>query len=92
MPCANKKGAHQPAYPCCLISAFVVRYLDCIIPILANSEIPGLYLASVAEQSSLSLTWLQIPEDRFSHDMAKMSQGIAKPTEQVHMSTVNTQD
>ena len=28
------------------------------------------WLASVAEQTSLSLTWSQISEDRFSHDVA----------------------
>ena len=31
----NNKGADQPAHPCSLISTFVVRYLDSIIPILA---------------------------------------------------------
>ena len=29
-------------------------------------------LASVAEQASLSLTWLETPEDTFSHDKAQM--------------------
>ena len=27
-------------------------------------------LASVTEQADLSLTWLQTPEDKFSHDVA----------------------
>ena len=35
MPYANNKGADQPAHLCILISAFVVRYIDSIIPILA---------------------------------------------------------
>ena len=39
---ANNKGADQPAHPRSLISTFVVRYLDSIIPILANSKISGL--------------------------------------------------
>ena len=29
-------------------------------------------LASVAEQASLSLTWLETPEDMFSHDEAQI--------------------
>ena len=55
MPYANNKGADQPAHPSSLISAFVVRCLDSIIPILANSRI----MTSVAEQTGLSLTWLE---------------------------------
>ena len=31
-----------------------------------------LRLTSVAEQVSLSLTWSETPEDRFSHDEAQM--------------------
>ena len=36
---ANNKGADQPAHPCSLISAFVIRLLESIISILATSEI-----------------------------------------------------
>ena len=39
MPYANNKGADQPAHPGSLISAFVVRCLDSIIPLLAIAEI-----------------------------------------------------
>ena len=39
MPYANNKGADQPAHPRSLISAFVVRCLDSIIPILAISKV-----------------------------------------------------
>ena len=39
MPYANNKGADQPAHPRSLISAFVVRCLDGIIPLLAIAEI-----------------------------------------------------
>ena len=39
-----------------LISAFVVRCLDIIIPLDSKAEISRLKLASVAEQASLSLT------------------------------------
>ena len=66
----NNKGADQPAHPRSLISAFVVRYLDNIIPLVSISEISSLYLASVAAQDGLCLTWSQTPEDRFSRDMA----------------------
>ena len=38
MPYANNKGADQPAHPRSLISAFVVRCLDSIIPVLAIAE------------------------------------------------------
>ena len=39
LPYVNNKGADQPAHPRSLINAFVVHYLDSIIPILAKSEI-----------------------------------------------------
>ena len=58
---ANKKGADQPAHPRSLISAFVVRCLESIIPLVSISEISSLYLASAAES-----TLLANPEDRFS--------------------------
>ena len=70
MPYANNKGTDQPAHPHSLISAFVVCGLDSIIPILAISKVSRPQLASAAEPGSLSLTWLQIPEDTFSFDMA----------------------
>ena len=41
------------------ISAFVVHCLDSIIPLVSISQIPSLYLASVAAQASLRLPWLQ---------------------------------
>ena len=39
MPYAKNKGTGQPAHPRSLISAFVVRYLNSIIPLLAKAEI-----------------------------------------------------
>ena len=42
LPCANNKGADQPAHPCSLISAFVVRCLDSIISLVSISEISNL--------------------------------------------------
>ena len=65
MPYANNKGTDQPAHPRSLISAFVVRCLDSIKPLLAIAEISSLYLTSVAEQASLSLTWSQTPKTGF---------------------------
>ena len=57
MPYANNKGADQPAHPRSLISGFVIRCLDSIIPLVSISEISSLYLASVAEQAGLSQPW-----------------------------------
>ena len=61
MAYANNKGADQPAHLRSLISTFVVRCLDSIIPLLAKSKISRLKLASVAD-SGLSLTWSQTPK------------------------------
>ena len=54
MPFANNKGADQLAHPRSLTSAFVVRSLGSIIPLVSKSEIPSLYLASVAPQVAKS--------------------------------------
>ena len=35
LPYANNKGADQPVHWCSLISSFVVRSLDSIIPVVA---------------------------------------------------------
>ena len=53
MPYTNNKDADQPAHPPSLISAFVVRCLDSIIPIITMAEIPMLYLDSIAELAGL---------------------------------------
>ena len=47
------------------ISAFVVRYLDSIIPLFSISEISSHYLASVAEQIGLSLPLSETPKTGF---------------------------
>ena len=67
---ANDMGGDQPAHLDSLISVFVFHSLDSIIPINAIPKVPRLRLASVDEQAGLSVSWLQISEDRFSHDMA----------------------
>ena len=72
MSYANNKSADQPAHPRSLNSAFVVLYLDSIIPILAISKTSRPKLAFVAEQAGLYVTWLQTPENRFSHDEAQL--------------------
>ena len=64
-PYANNKGADQPAHPRSLISTFVVRCLDSIIPLVSISEISSLYLASVAAQASLWVTWSKTPKTGF---------------------------
>ena len=63
--CGNNKGENQPAHPRSLISAFVVHCLDSIIHLVSISEISSLYLASVAEQAGLSLSWSQTPKSGF---------------------------
>ena len=72
IPYANNKDADRPAHPHSLISTFIVRCLDSIISLVSISEISRLWLASVAEQVSLSLTWSQTSKDRFSCDVAHM--------------------
>ena len=72
MPCANNKGADQPAHPRSLISAFIVRCQDRMIPLVYNSEISRFMLVSVAEQVSLCLARSETPEDTFSHGVAQM--------------------
>ena len=42
LPYANDKGADQPAHPRNLISTFVVRCLDRIIPLVSISKISSL--------------------------------------------------
>ena len=72
MQYVNNKGADQPAHPRSLISAFVVRCLDSIIPLLAIAEISRLKLSSVAEQAGSSLTWSKTKNIGFSRDVAQI--------------------
>ena len=65
---ANNKGADQPAHQCSLISPFVVCCLDSpirLICLVSVSEMSSLYLASVAGQAGLCLTWSQTPKTGF---------------------------
>ena len=48
-----------------LISAFVVRCQDSIIPLVSKSEIASLYLASVVAQAGLRLTWSKTSKTGF---------------------------
>ena len=75
MSYANNKVADQPAHPRILISGFVVRCRDSVsvMSLVSVTKIRSLMLASVAEQSSLSLAWSETPEDKFSHDEAQLS-------------------
>ena len=50
---ANNKEADQPAH------------LDSIMPLGSISKISSLYLASMAAQAGLSLTWSQTPKTDF---------------------------
>ena len=73
MSYANNKGADQPAHPRSLISAFVVRCLDNIISLDSIAEISRLYLASVAAQAGLCLTWSETLEDTFCRVVAQFN-------------------
>ena len=70
MPYSNNKDKYRPVHPGSLISTFFVYCLDSMISEVAINEMAKLWLASVAEQGGLSLTWSQSPDDRFSPDMA----------------------
>ena len=70
MPYANNKGADQPAHPRSLISAFVVRCLDSIIPLVSISEILSFCDCAGRFESTLVAN----PEDRFSRDEAQLCQ------------------
>ena len=76
MPYANNKGADQTAHPRSLISAFVVRCLDSIIPLLAIAEVSRLWLVSVAEQAALSLTREETPKTGFLVTGLKLCQKV----------------
>ena len=65
MSYANNKGAEQPAHLRSLISPFVVCCLDSLISLISISEISSLHLASVAEQTGLSLTRSKTPKTDF---------------------------
>ena len=72
MSYVNNKGTGQPVHARSLIRAFVVHCLDSVMSLVSVTTISSLMLASVAEQASLSLTWLETPEDTFSHGEAHM--------------------
>ena len=65
LPYANNKAAVQPVHPHSLISSFVVRCLDNVIPLLAIAEISRPQLVSSAEQAGLNFNWLQTPKTGF---------------------------
>ena len=67
LPYANNKDTDQPAHPRSLISVFVIRCPDNIMPLVSLSEITSLLLASVAAQ-----TLVENPEERFSHDVVQL--------------------
>ena len=62
---ANNKGADQLAHPRSLISAFVIRCVDSIIPLVYIPKNSRLKLVSGAEQVGLSLTWSETPKTGF---------------------------
>ena len=70
LPYANNKGADQSAHPRSLISAFVIRCLDSIIPLVSiyrNFKPLSSFRGCAGWFVSNLVT---IPEDRFSRDEA----------------------
>ena len=59
---ANNTGADQPAHPCSLISAFVIRFLKSIICKLIIGDISIFYLVSVAEETCFKLALSETPK------------------------------
>ena len=56
------------------ISAFIVRLLDSIIPLLAIAEISRTYVTSLwSWAGQFESTMVANPEDRFSRDGAQLS-------------------
>ena len=55
----------RSAHPRSLLSTFIVRCLDSIIPLVSILAISCLYLASVAAQAGLCLTWSQTSKTGF---------------------------
>ena len=64
MPYENNKDAGQPAHSRSLISAFVIRCIDSIKPLVSTPKISSTLLV-VAEQAGLSLIWSQTSKTGF---------------------------
>ena len=73
LPYSNNKGADQPMHPRSLISTFVVRSLDSMIPVLAISEISRLLICFCSWAGRFESYLVANPEDRFSRDDAHMN-------------------
>ena len=67
-----RRSACAGVHPRSLNSTFVVCSLDSMTCILAISKFSRFQLGSVAEQAGLNVTWLIIPEDTFSRDVAPL--------------------
>ena len=78
MPYVTNKGSDQTVYPHSLISNFVVRCFDSIIPIVAKPIVSSLVLVSIAEQTGLRLTWSHTTEDRVSRYEAQIKQVLMR--------------
>ena len=59
------KGADQPVHPHSLISALIARLFERIISKLATIKISLFYLVSVAEETCLSLIFLETQKTGF---------------------------
>ena len=62
---ASSNDADQPAHPCGLIGAFVIRFLESIIYKHALGEITTFLLVSVAKETVLNLALSKTPKTGF---------------------------
>ena len=76
--CASAQSDHHLCFRC----------LDSMICILAISKVSRFYLASVAEQACLNLTWSKISVDTFLRDLAQMEYLFQLLTEQIELPMV----
>ena len=69
--------------------SFFSHCQDSIMCKHAKSKLTRLWLVSVAEQASLSLSWSQTPKDKFSHDVVWLSANLGlsflEPISNIHM-------
>ena len=75
---ANKKDADQSVHPRSLISTFVIRCLDSLIPLVSISKISSPNVASVAAEAGLSLNLSETPKTGFLVTWLKCT--VLKPT------------
>ena len=72
LPYMNNKGAGQSAHPCSLISAFVVHFLDSIIPLVFYIQNFKTLASFCSWAGRIESHLVGNPEDRFSRGVAQL--------------------